>query len=82
MKRVGFMHPSINAINFISGFLINVNKKKSFELFYKHFLIIICCHLIKRYIYPFYMYTHKYKINKVATIQVCSFIKLLFHFPL
>ena len=69
MKHVGSMHPSINAINFISGFLINVNKKKSFKLFYKHFLIIICCHLIKRQIYPFYIYTDKYKINKVANIQ-------------
>ena len=41
MKHVGSMHPSINAINFISGFMINVNKKKSFDLFYKHFLLLL-----------------------------------------
>ena len=41
MKHLGSMHPSINAINFISGFMINVNKKKSFDLFYKRFLLLL-----------------------------------------
>ena len=37
MKHIGPMHPSVNAINYISGFMINVSKKKSFEFFNKHF---------------------------------------------
>ena len=37
MKHIGLMHPAVNAINYISGFMINVSKKKSFEFFNKHF---------------------------------------------
>ena len=53
MKHVGSMHPSINAINFISGFMINVSKKKSFDRSFLQtfFIIIIRCHLLKRYIH-------------------------------
>ena len=46
MKHIGLLHPSVNAINFISGFMINVNKKKSIHLFFKYFLlslfVVIC----------------------------------------
>ena len=73
MKHVGSMRPSINAINFISGFMINVNKKKSFELFYKHFLNYYLLSFDKA-IYPFYMYTHKYKINKLVIYKITVFI--------
>ena len=67
------MHPSINAINFISGFMINVNKKKSFDLFYKHFYYYYSLSFVKA-IYPFYIYTNKYKINKLLIYKIRVFI--------
>ena len=77
MKHIGPMHPSVNAINYISGFMINVSKKKSFEFFINIFIIIIYCHLIKRYNYPCYIYsiyTDKYKINKLLMYKISVFI--------
>ena len=78
MKHIGAIHPSVNAINYISGFMINVNKKKSLEFFLINiFIIIIYCHLIKRYNYPCYIYsiyTDKYKINKLLMYEISVFI--------
>ena len=74
MKHIGLLHPSVNAINFISGFMINVNKKKSFHLFYIHFLLLYYSLLFVKGIYPFYIYTDKYKINKLLIYKISVFI--------
>ena len=73
MKHIGLLHPSVNAINFISGFMINVNKKKSFDLFLNIFYYHYSLSFVKA-IYPFYIYTDKYKINKLLIYKISVFI--------
>ena len=66
MKHVGSMHPSINAINVISGFVININKINIFYYYYSLSFV--------KAIYPFYIYTDKYKINKLLIYEIRVFI--------